>query len=184
MLYTATVCRAARVLCIEYGEYDLEAKRLRGTVIPSPNNAVCEKNWCLFQHQGRVRCIYGWSPIVVGDLEDGRFVEAERWDTPGECCRMRGSTHGAWRNQELWFGVHMVSYEEPRQYFHALVVVDPARRKVLRVTHPFKLEGEAIEYVCSLDFPDEHTVRLAYSVRDARPSWLEVPVGTLAWHAP
>ena len=184
VLYTATVCRPGRALCIEYGRYDLKAKRLRGTAIPSPRNSACEKNWCLFEHQGRVRCIYGWSPIVVGALEGGRFVERARWDTPGECCRMRGSTHGAWRGEELWFGVHMVSHEKPRQYFHALVVVDPARRKVLRMTHPFKLEGQAIEYVCSLDFPDEHTARLAYSISDARPSWLEVPIDTLAWHVP
>ena len=187
VLYTATVCAehgGARRLCMEHGEYDLETKRLRGTVIPSPRNAECEKNWCLFEHEGAVRCIYGWSPIVVGALEGGRFVEQERWTTPGECRAMRGSTPGAWRGGELWFGVHLVSYEEPRHYYHALVAVDPARRAVLRMTYPFKLEDVPIEYVCSLDFPDEHTVRLAYSLADARPSWLEVPVGALQWHTP
>ena len=82
----------------------------------------------------------------------------------------------------MWFGVHMVSYEDPRVYFHALAVVDPARRKVRRVTYPFRLEGEhPIEYVGSLDFPRPGTARLAYSAADARPRWLEVPVAALQW---
>lgn len=184
--YTATVCRhheGRKQLCIEHGLYDWQQQRLTEThVVDSPKGAECEKNWCLFGWQQQLLCVYSWHPFVVGRLEDTRFVPLETpWTSPPEAAHLRGSTHGVWYQDELWFGVHLVSYEEPRQYYHALAVVDPAQQTVARLSYPFKLEQTPVEYVCSLDFPTADTLRLAYSVGDKDSRWLEVPVEGIQW---
>ena len=75
---------------------------------------------------------------------------------------MRGSTCGfkytnGTSNPELWFVTHIVSYEQPRHYYHAIVVFD-AEMNVLRYSAPFKFEGEPIEYCLSIVVEDERVL--------------------------
>ena len=129
--YTATVCRrenGKKVFRIEYGTYEGEAQRWSGTCLRSPCGAECEKNWSLYENtRGQVRCVYSWHPLVRGRLEGENFVEEHRFEVP-ELRLARGSSHGVWHRGELWFLVHIVSYEKPRRYYHAQVVLDPEMR--------------------------------------------------------
>jgi hypothetical protein len=61
----------------------------------------------------------------------------------------RGSSCGYKYNNEVWFVVHIVSYETPRYYYHCVVVFDD-KMELLRYTTPFKFEGEPIEYSLSI----------------------------------
>jgi hypothetical protein len=58
---------------------------------------------------------------------------------------------------EIWFIVHLVSYENPRHYYHLFVVFD-GNMKLLRYSAPFKFEGQPIEYCLSLVVEDERVI--------------------------
>jgi hypothetical protein len=76
----------------------------------------------------------------------------------------RGSTCGFKYNNELWFVVHLVSYEEPRHYYHLLAVFNE-NMDLMRYSAPFKFEGEPIEYSLGLVVEDSR-VLITYSVWD------------------
>ena len=65
---------------------------------------------------------------------------------------------------EIWFVVHLVSYEQPRHYYHMTVVFDESMN-LLRYSAPFKFEGEPIEYCLSLIVDDEKVI-INYSTWD------------------
>jgi hypothetical protein len=62
---------------------------------------------------------------------------------------------------EIWFVVHIVSYESPRHYYHMLVVFDDSMN-LLRYSAPFKFDGTPIEYCLGLVVEDER-VLITYS---------------------
>jgi hypothetical protein len=66
--------------------------------------------------------------------------------------------------EEIWFVVHMVSYENPRHYYHLFVVFDEDMN-LLRYSAPFKFEGTPIEYCLSVVVEDER-VLVNYSCWD------------------
>ena len=65
---------------------------------------------------------------------------------------------------EIWFINHIVSYENPRHYYHIISVFD-SNMNLLRYSAPFKFEGEPIEYCLSIIVEDER-VLINYSVWD------------------
>jgi len=194
VVYTATVCGApddtidanvtsamSKVFRIEYGVYDTTRGRFEGTTMRSPTQAECEKNWCLFETPaGDLKCVYSWFPFVVGRLESDTFVEESRSTEAKVLRRARGSSHGVPHGDALWFLVHLVSYETPRRYYHAVVVTDTEGTRVERVSYPFTLEGEPIEYCGSLSVDDTH-LTLHYSVKDAAARSMRVPQAAVRW---
>ena len=58
---------------------------------------------------------------------------------------------------EIWFVVHLVSYENPRHYYHMIVVFD-VNMQLLRYSAPFKFEGEPIEYCLSVVVEDDRVL--------------------------
>ncbi len=65
---------------------------------------------------------------------------------------------------EIWFVTHLVSYENPRHYYHLIAVFDE-NMNLLRYSAPFKFEGEPIEYSLSIVVEDEK-VLINYSTWD------------------
>jgi hypothetical protein len=65
---------------------------------------------------------------------------------------------------EIWFITHIVSYENPRHYYHIIVVFDESMN-LLRYSAPFKFEGEPIEYSLSIVVNDQQ-VLINYSTWD------------------
>jgi hypothetical protein len=156
------------------------------------NNAV-EKNWVLFQSGSQpdtTKCIYGWHPLIVGDLveisrENGpkeyEYKTTHEMESPPLFRVFRGSTNGvavynrAKSRHEIWFLCHVVSYEDRRYYYHAFVALDPVTYDVLGYTTMFTFEGQKVEYslgfVCVRD-----KLLIGYSVMDRETKYMCVPV--------
>ena len=166
------------------GDYDYQGGKLNGMEItPTFNKAFCEKNWVYVDYKGSTHVIYDWSPLKICKINDvdKSLTLVETRQMPGIFSRTRGSTcgfkyskqHGTNNNNgktiqivedEIWFVTHIVSYEQPRHYYHVIVVFD-GDMNLLRYSAPFKFEGEPIEYCLSIVVEDER-VLMNYSTWD------------------
>lgn len=169
---------------IVVGDYDYQGGKLNGMEItPTFNKAFCEKNWVYVDYKGSTHVIYDWSPLKICKINDvdKSLTLVETRQMPGIFSRTRGSTcgfkyskqHGTNNNNgktiqivedEIWFVTHIVSYEQPRHYYHVIVVFD-GDMNLLRYSAPFKFEGEPIEYCLSIVVEDER-VLMNYSTWD------------------
>jgi hypothetical protein len=77
---------------------------------------------------------------------------------------VRGSTCAAEYNDELWFICHIVSYEQPRQYYHMFVILDK-ELNLLRYSAPFKLSDASVEYCLGLIVKEDKVI-ISYSEWD------------------
>jgi hypothetical protein len=77
---------------------------------------------------------------------------------------VRGSTCGFNFNNEIWFVLHMVSYDSLRNYYHIFAVFDE-ELNFLRHSAPFVFEDQCIEYCLGIIVEDER-VLLTHSTWD------------------
>jgi hypothetical protein len=75
-----------------------------------------------------------------------------------------GNISISYEENEIWFALHIVSYESPRHYYHMIAVFDE-NMQLLRYSAPFKFEGEPIEYCLSIVVENDR-VLLNYSSWD------------------
>lgn len=145
-------------------------------------NATCEKNWVYVKYKGKTHVIYSWYPLKIGicDNSDNVLDIVEEKPMPLIFKHVRGSTCGfAYTNElkqmrevgqsevdqsEVWFVVHLVSYESPRYYYHMLVIFDE-QLSLKRYSAPFKFEEESIEYCLGLVVEKERVI-MTYSTWD------------------
>ena len=141
------------------------------------SNATCEKNW-VYNDQRDI--IYKWFPLQICELNQNKIEIIEEKMMPKIFKYARGSTCGFKyvtktelynddislnaEEIEIWFVVHLVSYESPRHYYHMLVVFDKSMN-LLRYSAPFKFEGEPIEYCIGLVVEDTRVI-MSYSTWD------------------
>ena len=127
------------------------------------NTCNCEKNWCFYDKN---KIVYNWFPLILGELELNIAVltKKEEKEMPKIFKKVRGSSNGFKYNNEIWFVVHIVSYESPRHYYHLLVVFDEYMN-LLRYTAPFKFEGFPIEYCLGIIVEDDCVI-IPYSTWD------------------
>jgi len=126
---------------------------------------TCEKNWVLFKYKGELCVIYEWFPLTICkfvkpflESVNQEVIILERKPMPLIFNRARGSTNGYMcDNGEIWFVIHIVSYETPRHYYHVFVVFDE-NMNLLRYSAPFKFKGEPIEYCCGLIVEKERVI--------------------------
>lgn len=131
------------------------------------SNTNCEKNWVYVNYNNSTHIIYNWFPISIGKLnEQNELIIIEKKNTPGIFKFVRGSTCGFTylEKNEIWFVGHIVSYEQPRHYYHIISVFD-LNMNLLKYSAPFKFEGEPIEYCLSI-FVNNDEVLINYSVWD------------------
>lgn len=140
---------------------------------------VCEKNWTFVLYQGEVCIVYKWGPeFILCDLfekKDGNDFAIrirEKRVLPAIFRHVRGSTcgftyHDNNKNTEIWFVVHLVSYESPRHYYHMFVVFDSETMELKRYTAPFTFEKEPIEYCLSVLVESERVI-VSYSTWDSK----------------
>ena len=149
-------------LGIVVGKYDINENILiTNEIKPSFSNNNCEKNWVYVKYKNETYVIYNWYPIQICKINGNKLELIESKIVPKIFKYFRGSTCGFEYNNEIWFILHIVSYETPREYYHAITVFD----KVLnlsRYSQPFKFEGEKIEYCLSL-IVEENRVLCSYS---------------------
>jgi glycosyltransferase involved in cell wall biosynthesis len=154
------------------GVYDLNGNDKKSdvlvpTVYPSPVNADCEKNWVHLHHKGKLKTVYNWKPLLIGNVDEGKFsTDVCVEEVPAFFRDLRGSTNGCLVGDEVWFLGHVVGYSTPRHYYHVFVVLDADTLKVKRHSTLFKFEGEKIEYALGLVVEPDR-ILISYSKWDA-----------------
>lgn len=166
------------------GKYDINNLKLNEKEIKTNfNESSCEKNWVYVDYKNSTHIIYNWFPLQICKLnnEDSLLSLIDRKEMPNIFSKIRGSTCGFnylkkigdnsngnitinILESEIWFVTHLVSYENPRHYYHVIVVFD-SNMNLLRYSAPFKFEGEPIEYCLSIVVEDEQ-VLINYSTWD------------------
>ena len=153
------------------GDYDVNKDNLIShELITDFSNSDCEKNWIFVDFKNETHIIYKWHPLQICKLDEQnkQISNVETRNMPRIFSHIRGSSCGFTYNKdnssEVWFVVHLVSYENPRHYYHMIVVFD-SMLNLLRYSAPFKFEGESIEYCLSIIVEDER-VLLNYSTWD------------------
>jgi len=148
------------------GDFETNKEVLEFQEIASFKETSCEKNWVYVFYQGSNHIVYHWYPLQIGKVnkEENRLVLRETKNMPWLFKFARGSSCGYSFGDEIWFVVHLVSYEKPRHYYHVFVVFDK-EMNLKRYSAPFKFEGVCIEYCLGL-VVEEDRVIVPYSVMD------------------
>jgi tetratricopeptide (TPR) repeat protein len=157
-------------ICI--GNYDITKDQLSAREVNSSfNDNSCEKNWVFVKMGNTNRIIYNWSPITICDVnnmnnsnEDMNISIYKKINTPKIFKYTRGSTCGFNYNNEIWFVLHLVSYENPRHYYHMMAVFDNDMN-LQRYSAPFKFSDTCIEYCLGLVVEDSRVI-MTYSQWD------------------
>jgi tetratricopeptide (TPR) repeat protein len=183
VLFIGTGLHQNYFLGVVSGKYDINSNKLLPIEITQNfNQTQCEKNWVYVDYNNSTHIIYKWHPLQICKLdEDTKTINVvKNIDMPKIFSHARGSSCGfkyskqmvnnngnitiSYEENELWFVLHIVSYESPRHYYHLIAVFDE-NMQLLRYSAPFKFEGEPIEYCLSVVVEDER-VLLNYSTWD------------------
>lgn len=156
-------------LGIVCGVYDTEKEFLETNEIKTSfANNSCEKNWVYVDYKNTTHIIYKWYPLQICQVDLNKIHIVEERKMPQIFKRTRGSTCGFTYNndqsREIWFIVHIASYEQPRHYYDMIAVFDESLN-LLRYSAPFKYEDQPIQYCLSLIVKDD-TVIINYSIWD------------------
>lgn len=165
VIYTGTIFQKHDKIGIGVGIYNDQVEKLEYDEIKSPVNAECEKNWVFFNHNDKLRLIYKWYPLTIASIKDSTQLDIiEKRDMPIFFHIARGSTNGFEYNNEIWFIVHGVYYNKPRDYYHSIVVFDKDMN-LKKYTNWFKFQKQKIEYCIGL-IVEENRIITTYSTWD------------------
>jgi tetratricopeptide (TPR) repeat protein len=160
-------------LGIVYGNYDINKNELEVNEMKSTfTDNSCEKNWVFTDYQNETHIIYKWCPLQICKInrENHTINLVEERKMPKIFNRTRGSSCGfkylnkQTNQNEIWFVVHIASYEQPRHYYDMIAVFDESLN-LLRYSAPFKYEDVPIQYCIGLIVKDE-SVMINYSTWD------------------
>jgi hypothetical protein len=154
---------------VEYGIIDIQSS----TCIHSRHMSFCdskeiEKNWVLFYDCKKgEKCVYGWYPLIIGIIHpNGVFDPIIKKDNvPAFFKSLRGSTNGIVIEDEIWFICHMVSYEDRRNYYHIMVVLDRNTYELISYTPFWTFQKIKVEYTLGMVFINNHFL-IGYSTMD------------------
>ena len=183
LIFTGTGFHKNETIGIMKGSYDVEKDKLFPKELTcSFNKSDCEKNWVFVDYKNATHMIYSWNPLKIGKIDENTNSCAlvETKPMPKLFSHVRGSSCGFKYNKvmkgkieefelviekyELWFVLHLVSYENPRWYYHMLAVFDE-NMNLIRYSAPFKFGETCIEYSLSIVVEDER-VLINYSEWD------------------
>ena len=184
LLFIGTGFHSNNSIGIVTGNYDIESLILNETeIIPDFVKTNCEKNWVFVDYKNSTHIIYNWYPLQICKInnDSNTLSLIETKQMPNIFKQFRGSTCGFKyskkvgenvngnisiniEEEEIWFVTHIVSYENPRHYYHIIAVFD-SNLNLLRYSAPFKFEGEPIEYCLSIVVEDDQ-VLMNYSTWD------------------
>jgi glycosyltransferase involved in cell wall biosynthesis len=168
-------------MCVEHGEINPTTGYTKSVILAAPFQKKTEKNWVLFEDaHGSLKCIYGWHPLIIGDIQNSAFITTHNLPTSIIFERFRGSTNGVRVGDEIWFICHVVSYENRRFYYHTMVALDINTFKIKRYTPFFTFEKECVEYTLGFVPYGDDEFLIGYSRMDktteyksVKKSWFE-----------
>ena len=167
ILFIGTGFHENHSIGIVCGDYDTKQDMLLyNEATSSFSKEGCEKNWIYVNYKNETHIVYKWNPLQICkmDEESKQIHIVETKELPKIFSHVRGSSCGFSYKNEIWFLVHLVSYENPRHYYHMMVVFDK-NMILLRYSAPFKFEGEPIEYSLSIVVEDNRVI-INYSTWD------------------
>jgi tetratricopeptide (TPR) repeat protein len=176
ILFIGTGYHMNNQIGIVNGKYDINKNMLEYNEIKSSfSHNGCEKNWVYVDYKNSTHIIYKWHPLQICKInqENNLLDLIENKEMPRIFSHARGSTCGYKytkknvlnddqislnvEESEIWFVLHLVSYEQPRHYYHMFAVFDNSLN-LLRYSAPFKFDGEPIEYCLSLVVEDDRVL--------------------------
>ena len=178
LFYNANRALSNQIFVIEHGEIDIDSGKTKNSVLlhrTDQNNI--EKNWVLFSEKNKLKCIYKWHPLIIGDIHkrDGLFTDTHVIETPSCFKYFRGSTNGVRVDNEIWFICHIVSYEDRRYYYHVFVVLNADTYEIVRFSRFFTFEREKVEYTLGFIYmADQDVFRIGYSTMDRTTKMMEI----------
>lgn len=174
--YTANRGLGYGNMVIEHGSINrVNFKTEDARFLKIDNQRNVEKNWVMFCNDGHtMRMVYNWYPMVLGTIDHDQFVISHKMETPMCFKFFRGSTNGIVIGDEIWFLCHIVSYEDRRYYYHAMVMLDKQTLVLKNYTKMFTFGGDKVEYCLGLDKIGDDELLLGYSVMDRTTRYMSV----------
>ena len=164
-------------IVVEHGKINLSTFYTENSQLLTKENGQgsIEKNWVLFEHENTTKCVYGWYPLVIGNIENSLFKKTDEFKTPTFFKNLRGSTNGVVIDDEIWFICHIVSYEDRRYYYHVMVVLDSATMKLKKYSPLFTFEKAKVEYTLGFVYtPVNNQMIIGYSVMDCETKYISL----------
>jgi hypothetical protein len=177
LIYTCNRCNQENKIKVEHGDIDLiTSSAINSKFLSKSDEQDTEKNWCLFDNKGRTKCIYGWSPLLIGDISGNSFIETHKFPKmPGFFKHVRGSSNGIIVGDEIWFLCHLVSYEDRRYYYHIIVILDKETLNLKKYTNLFTFEKKQVEYTLGfVFFKTQNRFLIGYSLLDKETKYFHV----------
>jgi hypothetical protein len=159
--------------------YTIDVPILPICAIPSPVQSLCEKNWAMFNHKGKLKFMYRWHPMQVGVVSDKGELQLVDQSCNGlPFFRfIKNSSIGVpdVADHSIWFLVHMNSANHCfRTYFHCFVVLDDDTLEIKRISKCFTFEAQKIEYCLGFVLETDKLV-FTYTTFDHNPKIMECP---------
>ena len=151
---------------VEFGIFNINNNSFNGTIIKSPTNNMCEKNWALFNTSKKVYCVYKWHPISIGLIKKDKMLIKLKKKSPSFFKYVCGSTPGVLINKHVVFICHIVCRDKPRNYYHLFVRLNSDDYSYLDHSYLFTFENQPIEYCCGMILKNG-LLYITYSVKDS-----------------
>jgi len=163
-------------MVIEAGSIDMESgKTMDSVFLTMDGQREIEKNWVYFQGENRKKMVYGWHPLILGNIEGSQFIKTHEFQTPAFFRHVRNSTNGIIIGDEIWFIAHIVSYEDRRYYYHMFIVLDKNTLALKKYTKMFTFEKEKVEYTLGFNYNEKTDCFLiGYSTMDNSTKFMNV----------
>ncbi len=130
-----------------------------------------EKNWSFVQYQEKLRMVYQWFPLQIGEIVDSQLNLIETKPMPDYFKDARGSTPGYKQGHEIWFVLHKAQhFIENGEYFfnyqHFFAVFD-LNMNLIRYSELFKFGDCRVEFCIGIVVKND-TILLSYSLMDTQ----------------
>jgi tetratricopeptide (TPR) repeat protein len=155
-------------------DYDTDTSSLKNlNIISSPNPSNCEKNWIPIED----KIIYGWSPLVIGEIKNNNLELTIQKNTPFYFKYLRGSSNVVEYKDHYWCIVHGVIHTQPRKYYHSIVILDK-NLNLRNYSVPFYFEELKIEYCLGIHINENH-LYATVSRNDSNPMIVKVNLSNI-----
>ena len=181
LLYSGNKGISYQNIKVEMGCIHENGQHKSGEIIDKEENMMdVEKNWVSYMDKANVlRTIYKFDNMDEGIVENGKYVSMRTQETPWLFKKLRGSSHGVWINNEVWFLTHLVCYESKRHYYHCWVVLD-TNGDLYKYSEPFCFEGKHIEYSNGIVYDESSKkIYIGYSIMDNETKFIAIPYDEL-----